>query len=256
MATIMNNMIDIHNHSLPGVDDGAKTMEEAIANIKYLKSKGFKSFVLSSHYIVNTKYSSSVEDRKGILEQLKKSLEDDEIKLYLGNEVYINKGEVILDLLKRGQIRTPKGSRYILVELPLDHRLRHLENIICDLNVAGLVPVIAHPERYTYIQEDFEKIYDLLEFDCRLQCNLTSITGHYGPRAKKIVKRLIKEHLVSFIATDFHHLHREDTVGKALKKLRKIMSESEMSTVLEVNPRIMLENGDVPVPYVKHRRYK
>ena len=182
MATIMNNMIDIHNHSLPGVDDGAKTMEEAIANIKYLKSKGFKSFVLSSHYIVNTKYSSSVEDRKGILEQLKKSLEDDEIKLYLGNEVYINKGEVILDLLKRGQIRTPKGSRYILVELPLDHRLRHLENIICDLNVAGLVPVIAHPERYTYIQEDFEKIYDLLEFDCRLQCNLTSITGHYGLR--------------------------------------------------------------------------
>ena len=89
-----------------------------------------------------------------------------------------------------------------------------------------------------------------------MQITVQSYEHHWSLWSKKIVKRLIKEHLVSFIATDFHHLHREDTVGKALKKLRKIMSESEMSTVLEVNPRIMLENGDVPVPYVKHRRYK
>lgn len=252
----MNNMIDIHNHSLPGVDDGAKTMEEAIQNIKYLKSKGFNSFVLTSHYITNTRYTSSVEARKGILEELKKSLEDKEIKLYLGNEVYINKGEVILDLLKRGEIRTPKGSKYILVELPLDHRLRHLENIICDLNAAGLVPVIAHPERYTYIQEDFEKIYDLLEFDCRLQCNLTSIIGRYGSNAKRTMKRLLKEKLVSFIATDFHHYHGDDTIGKALKKLGKYLSENEMKTVLEINPQIMLENGTIPMPYVNKRNYK
>lgn len=255
MATIMNNMIDIHNHSLPGVDDGAKNMEEAIANIRYLKSKGFSSFVLTSHYIVNTKYSSSVEDRKGILEELKKSLEDKDIKLYLGNEVYVNKGEVLIDLLKRGEIRTPKGSKYLLIELPLDHRLRHLENIICDLNAAGLVPIIAHPERYTYIQEDFEKIYDLLEFDCRLQCNLTSIIGRYGSNAKKTMKRLIKEKLVSFVATDFHHYH-DDSIGKALKKLSKYMSEGEMNTVLQVNPQIMLDNGNIPVPFVKHRKYK
>lgn len=252
----MNNMVDIHNHSLPGVDDGAKTMDEAIENIKFLKDRGFDTLVLTSHYIANTKYSSDVQTRKNILEALKKSTENLGVKLYLGNEVYINRSEILLELLQKGEITTLNGSKYILIELPLHQRLRGLENVICELNGAGLIPIVAHPERYSYIQKDYDKIFDLLEFDCRLQINLTSLNGFYGSKAKKMAKKLLKDKLVSFIATDFHHIAGDGCLDKSLKKLRRYMSEQEIEQVLIANPQNVLNNGYISAPQIKYREYK
>lgn len=250
----MNKMVDLHNHCLPGVDDGSKSIEEAVASIRYLKSKGIKDIVLTTHYIINTKYSSTVREREAIKQELERALNDDEIKLYLGNEIYIYSSQALIQLLKAGAITTLNGSRYLLIELPMHQRFRSIENVLCELNDAGYIPVIAHPERYSYIQKKYDRVYKLLEFDCRLQCNLTSLVGYYGNHAKRTVKKMLKEGLVSFLATDFHHRRSEDYIEKSFKKLKKVLSEEEIKKVLETNALAVLNDEDVPLPSVKYRK--
>ena len=252
----MNSFVDLHNHSLPGVDDGAKVIEEAVKNINYLKSKGFKSIVLTSHYIVNTKYNSSVKTRQEILDKLIAEIHDGEIKLYLGNEVFVNNGKVLIHLLKNGEIATLNNSRYLLLEFPRNQKLRYIEDVIYELNEAGYIPIIAHPERYTFIQNNFDKIYEFLEFDCRLQCNLASIVGYYGKHAKKTVKKLLKEGLVSFVSTDFHNMKEDFDFEKSLKKLKKLIGNYNFEKVLVTNPEKVLNNELVEMPSIKYRNIK
>lgn len=256
MDIIMNNLIDLHNHSLPLVDDGTKSLEEAVKNIKYLSKRGFKHICLTSHYIVNTNYNSVVKTRQGILEKLKQELNDDEIKLYLGNEVFINNGKVLINLLKSGEITTLNNSRYLLVEFPLNQKLRYIQDVIYELNEAGIIPIIAHPERYSYIQENFSKIYEFLDFDCRLQCNIKSIEGYYGRHAKSLVKKLLKEGLVSIISTDLHHIKDDNTFDKSMKKLKRMLGKSEFERLLVTNPQKVLNNEEVEMPSVKYRTIK
>jgi len=241
----MNKMVDLHNHSLPSVDDGAKTMEEAIDNIKYLKKNGIKEIILTSHYIVNSNYNANLKTRKKIYNSLVEKLNSKDIKLYLGNEVFINDSETILNLLKKKEIATLNDSKYLLVEFPLNYKVRHLDNIICELNDAGYIPIIAHPERYINYQKNYNKLKDLLEYNCLLQCNLGSILGEYGRSAKKLFKKLIKDDVVTFIATDFHHITDEAKFEKAFKKLNKLVSPEKLKDLIENNPKLVLKNKDI-----------
>ena len=119
MEVIMDKIIDLHNHSLPYVDDGAKDMKEAIKNIRYLHARGITSIVLTSHYIYNSKYSIELIDRKKIFDKLKEYFKDEDINLYLGNEVFICDSDILLDLIKKLKIATINRSRYLLIEFPI-----------------------------------------------------------------------------------------------------------------------------------------
>lgn len=243
MENITNRIIDIHNHSLFGVDDGARDITESIEGIKYLINLGIKDIVLTSHYINETKYQANVLRRKSILQELKEATKDLDINLYIGNEVFAS--EKVIELLNSGEITTLNGSRYLLIEFPLDQNLKHIEEIVCDLNEVGIVPIIAHPERYRYFKENYNKLEDLLEYDCLLQCNIESIVGKYGRHAKKLITRLLKEHKVSFLATDFHHISHAYLLEKGLKKLRKKIKSLELNLMLYENPKKVLENEKI-----------
>ena len=241
----MDRMIDLHNHSLPGVDDGAKTFEEAIDNIEFLKEKKITDIILTSHYMCDTDYVVEVSERRKILEKLKLHYKNDNINLYLGNEVYVCDSDILLDLIKKEEITTLNGSRYLLIEFPLHQRVHHIDQLLCELNDKGIVPIIAHPERYRMFQKDYKKILELLEYDCLLQCNLGSISGQYGSKAKKYMKWLLKHNLVSFIATDFHHIPSKDTFNKSMKKLNRIISKEKKEELLYKNPKCVLEDTKI-----------
>jgi len=243
MALIMNKFIDIHNHSLPGVDDGAKSIDEAIKNIDYLKTLGITDIVLTSHYIINSKYNVGVEKRNGILNEIKnKNLG---VNLYIGNEVFISDAKSLIELLNNKEIITLNGSKYLLLEFPLNQELVYLEEVICDLNEKGLVPIIAHPERYTYFQKDYQKLLKLLEYDILLQCNIGSIVGRHGRGAKKLFKKLLIENKINFLATDFHHVRSDNLYMKAIKKLQKKISSDKYYELTYFNPKLVLENKDI-----------
>lgn len=240
----MNNLIDIHNHSLPNVDDGAKNIDEALSNIVYLSGMGYTDIVLTSHYIVNSKYQSNIEQRTKILKELRKRLPV-KVNLYLGNEVYITEASEILELLEKREIATINDSKYLLLEFPLNYEIHYLDRLLCELNEAGIIPIIAHPERYTYFQKKYKKINKVLDFNCLLQVNLESLGGKHGKKAKKYAKYLLKEGLVSILATDLHNLNHKRNINKHINKAKKIVGDEVLEKLVKTNPKKVLENEDI-----------
>lgn len=239
----MDKIIDIHTHILPGVDDGCRTIEDSIEVIKYLKGNGVTDIVLTSHYIENSNYSYNQISRSEIFTRLKEKTQDLEVNLYLGNEIYLS--DNVINLLERHEISTINNTKYMLVELPLTGYLNNLQNILCDLTSYGIVPIIAHPERYDFLQKNFKRVRELLEFDCLIQCNIDSLTGKYGRSAKRLMKKLLKNNLVQFVATDTHYVGSSDDLNKAYNKLKKIVGNDKYKQLTCTNSEIVLKNGEV-----------
>lgn len=239
----MDRIIDIHSHILPGIDDGSKNLEESINIIHYLEKVGITDIICTSHYVKNTKYNYNEMVRKQLLETLKQNVTNPNTKLYLGNEVYAT--EDMVDLLEKKEISTINNSRYLLIELPLSGYLNNLQNILCELIGGGITPVIAHPERYLFLQKNKKEIKRLLEFDCLLQCNVESLTNKYGKKAKKLMNYLLKNNLVQAVATDTHYTGNEKQLRKAYKKLKHLVGNQEYQKLVYENPLKILENQEV-----------
>ncbi len=243
MALTTNRIVDIHNHSLPLVDDGSSSFEEAVANIKYLKEFGVTDIVLTSHYIINSKYQSPISNRVEILKKLQEL--NLGVNLYLGNEVFISDIPSLLNLLKEKKVATINNSKYLLIEFPRHQVIKHADKVICELNEAGYTPIIAHPERYSYYWKNFSKLKELLEYECLFQCNIESISGKYGHNSKKTLKKLLKENMVSILATDLHHQETSKYIKKSLKKLNKLNNFRTLKTLLEDNPLKIINNENI-----------
>lgn len=239
----MDKIIDIHTHILPGIDDGSENINESIEIIKYLEKQGVTDIVLTSHYIKNTRFNSNQIARSKILDTLKQALNNCNVKLYLGNEVYIT--ENIIELLENHEISTINNSKYMLVELPLSGYINNFQNILCELTDYGIVPIIAHPERYSFLQKNNKRICELLEFNCLIQCNIESLTGKYGKKAQKLMKWLLKNNLVNFVATDTHYVGDSKQLEKAYKKLNKIVGKDKYNELVYTNPKKVLESKEI-----------
>lgn len=239
----MDKIIDIHTHILPGIDDGSHDINESIEIINYLYSVGITDIVLTSHYVMDTSYNYNQLVRTKLLNTLKEKLNNDNINLYLGNEVYLN--NKVIDLLENHEITTINNTKYMLVELPLMGYLNDFQNILCDLNSYGVIPIIAHPERYSFIQKNKKRIRELLEFNCLLQCNIDSLTGNYGRKAKKVMKWLLKKDLVQFVATDTHRVSDSDKLKLAYNKLKKLVGNDKFLELTNINPTKVLNNEEV-----------
>lgn len=233
MGITMNNMIDIHSHIIPGIDDGSRSFSESVNILKKLEMLGFSKVVLTPHYIVSTKYQSSFLDNKKLLEELKK--EDTSIDLYLGNEIFACMEMV--DYLKEGKMASINNSRYVLFELPRNSKINDLNELIFSLQIKKYIPILAHPERYQ-ILKDKKLIDELIEHGVYFEVNFESITGKYGKDAKKIAKYLLKKHKFHFLATDIHHEDSEffDNFLKIKKKIIKLIGKEYFYKVTYSNP--------------------
>ena len=196
-------MIDIHSHLIPNVDDGAKSPEETIELIKEAREAGITDIILTPHYIINS-YEQNAETLILLKDKLQQIINSENIKvnLHIGMEVYIT--DNLVEILKQNKILTLAGSKYLLMELPLNTNVQYLDMVIFKLIENNIIPIIAHPERYKFVQEDPSKVRELIESGCLIQSNIGSILGIYGKKAKKTIKYLLKNDLINFIATDTH----------------------------------------------------
>ena len=239
----MDNYVDIHSHILYGIDDGSKSLEESKEIIKQHIEMGFKDIVVTPHYIENSDYITNNEEKEKILKTLKKEFND--INLYLGNEVFINNN--IEELLNNNEISTINGSKYLLIELPLHNKIKNATDIIYELRIKGIIPIIAHPERYEFVQKNPNSVDELIEEGAILQSNYGSIIGVYGEHAKKTMKKLLKKNVISVLATDIHFPNNKiylnmDTIRK---KLTKIISEEKLKELTILNPKKIINNEDI-----------
>ena len=230
-------MIDIHSHILPGVDDGARTLTDSVDIVREMAEMGITDVIATPHYMSETQYVSLRRNNLMLVGQLKQALADEGIKVnvYLGNEIYIDNG--ILELLEAKKISTLAGSKYLLIEIPLNEEFPNYEDIFLELMNMGYKVILAHPERYLVVQNDFSVVRELYEMGVLLQGNLGSMVGKYGSGAKKVIKRLVKEKMIFAFGTDTHHTGGLEQMRSAQKKLKKYYSDSELEKVLVGNAR-------------------
>ena len=229
-------MIDIHSHVLPGIDDGSKSMSMSLDILQGLEEQGITDLICTPHYIAESCQVSPRSENEKILKKLqekayKKGLK---IKLYLGNEIYIDKD--ILKLLRSKKISPLGKNKYLLVELPMSGEFQQYDDILLNLKQKGWNVILAHPERYHSFQKNYKKITELYQQGILLQCNLGSFIGQYGRHAKKTAQRIAKDKLIFCVGTDIHRPRDYNEIAKAQKKLRKYYAFHELDAILVQNP--------------------
>ncbi|MBK5244783.1 MAG: capsular biosynthesis protein [Eubacteriaceae bacterium] len=241
-------MIDIHSHSLPGVDDGAQTMEESMAMIRAAKDQGFNSIILTPHYITNTKFESKVKENKVILNALKKAVKDAGIDLFLflGNEVCYRVD--VLDFIDQGNYITMNDSRYLLIETKSHLAdLYNFEAFLFKLQLKGYTPIIAHPERYDFVQKDPNVLANLVEHGSLAQMNILSLTGAYGASAKETAEILLTHNMVHFLASDAHRPMSYEAFGQAKEMAIDLVGKEKVAKLLNENPARVLVDETIVI---------
>lgn len=235
-------MIDFHSHILPNIDDGAKDIEQSVELVSEAQNVGFTGIISTSHYIQGY-YEYNEMQRNKLLDDLRVQIKNnfENFELYLGSEIYAD--IEILDFIKDKKASTINNSKYVLFEFPLNTKPLFAEKLVYELISNGYIPVIAHPERYSYVQENLKFIEELVQMGALLQCNYGSIIGMYGHKAKKIFKELLKKDMVKFMGSDVHRVGQVyPLIPKILKKMKKIISEEKLNEITTLNPEKVLKN--------------
>lgn len=233
-------MIDFHSHILPNIDDGSISIEETVKMLEEAQKVGFTKIISTSHYIEGY-YESDEKERLDLLKNLKENFQD--IELYLGNEIYI--AENMIQLVKDKKASTINNSKYILFELPMNTKTMLTKEMVYRIIENGNIPIIAHPERYGYVQDNPECVEELAEMGAMFQANYGSILGMYGEKAKKTVKKLLKQDLIQFLGSDVHRTNQiYPLIPKAIKKMSKIISEEKIEELTTINPQKVLNNEE------------
>ena len=240
-------MIDIHSHIIFDVDDGSKSVEETFEMLKEAKQAGFSAIVSTSHYIENA-YESIASERAIWINALQDSLkkENIDLKLYLGNEIYFT--ENIISLLEEEKAASMNNSSYVLFEFPLNTKPMNIYDVVYDMIGAKIVPVLAHPERYAFVQKEPELIYDLIQAGVLMQSNYTSILGRYGEKAQLIVKKFLENNMVHFLGSDVHKPRTiYPKIPDALSEIRAIVGEEKLKELTTLNPKLAIENKRIDI---------
>ena len=206
-----DGFVDIHSHLLPGIDDGAKDIDNSIELIQKMYSYGIKDFVTTPHVLGNV-YPNSSTIIKTKLKEVQEALQQkglQDISISAAAEYMMD--EQFSLLLEKNDILTLKDN-YILVEMSYFNAPLNLYDILFEIQLKGYKPVLAHPERYIFYHNDFNQYYQLKKAGCLFQLNLLSLTEHYGKSVQKTTLKLLKENLYDFVGTDTHHHHHLETL--------------------------------------------
>lgn len=240
-------MIDIHTHILPNIDDGSKSIEETFEIIKEAKKAGFDKIISTSHYM-DGYYEVSKPEREVWLNAINENLEKQDIgiKLYLGNEIYMS--ENIIEFLKEEKATTLNDTNYVLFEMPLNAQPLNLYDIVYEMQEHKILPILAHPERYSFVQKQPELIYELIQKGVLMQANYGSVIGQYGTKAQIIVKRFLENNMIHFFGSD---VHRKNTIypeiPKIIKELNDLVGTKKVEELTTVNPKMILENKRIEI---------
>jgi protein-tyrosine phosphatase len=246
-------MIDLHSHILPGVDDGASDIEESAAILKNMEQKGVKKIAATPHYPLykDKDFKKFIGEK---VEQLKQKAEAEniEIEIFSGSEILVEKK--LPWLLNDNKLLTINDSNYLLLETHPILLPDYFPEIIHDIQAMGFKIIIAHPERYSFIQKDPTLLYDWVEiYDLKLMLNSSSILGLHGKKAQNTAEKLLDTGLCHLMSSDTHGIKKRPfTLDKALQKAEKIRKGS--NELFSDNAEAVLANSKVKNFEIKEKR--
>lgn len=244
-------MIDIHAHILPGLDDGSPDMEHSVEMAELAAESGVTAIIATPHcnqrgMFENYASPELAERLETFRTELRKN--GTPLEVYMGAEVY--GAENTARLFREGRLATLGGSRYLLTEFDFFADIGYMQWLINELLDAGCIPVIAHPERYFELQEQPRIIEKWLADGLGIQINKGSLFGRFGSSAAKLAHYLLREGMVTCVASDAHGARvRTTDMSPAMDFLSMEYSDGLAQLLLVDNPKRILQDRELVLPY-------
>lgn len=238
-------MIDIHCHILYGVDDGPETQQESLQLAREAVKEGIHTIIATPHH-KNGEYKNNREEILEKTAKLNEVLQREKLPLVIlpGQETRIH-GD-FLQAYENGELLTLNDQRkYIFVELPSGHVPRYTEQLLFEIELKGLVPVIVHPERNRGFMERPDLLYSLVKRGALTQVTAASVAGYFGSKIKKFTGQLIDANLTHFVSSDAHNtINRTFKMKEAYEAIQQKYGTDTMETFKE-NARLVVDGKNV-----------
>ncbi|MCX2719839.1 tyrosine-protein phosphatase [Lentiprolixibacter aurantiacus] len=222
LADYLGGFVDMHNHILPGIDDGAKTVEDSLKLIRGFQELGINRFIATPHimqdYYPNT--PATIKSSRNLLANQLLANKMIDVVLEAAAEHMLDSN--FENLLKEGEVM-PVRNKYLLVEMSFYQETRNVETDLAAVFDAGYIPIMAHPERYSYLHTDLKNYEVYKRNGVLFQVNLLSLAGQYGKRIQEKAKELAEAGYVDFLGSDVHHVQQLDVI-KETKLSREELS--------------------------------
>jgi protein-tyrosine phosphatase len=195
---------DMHSHILPGIDDGSDSIETSIELIKGMKELGYSKLIATPH-IMWDMYRNTPDIIKRKLEEVRNAVQKEGIAIEIDAAAEYFLDEHVEDLLKAKEPLLAVSENKILVEFSMAFPAMNIKDVLFEMQMQGYTPIIAHPERYSYLIRNKEFYEELRDIGCLFQLNLLSLGGGYGKTVTELSQHLLKNNFYSLAGTDLHH---------------------------------------------------
>lgn len=239
-------MIDIHCHIIPGVDDGVPTVEEAVSLIQKESDGGTEAFIATPHFIDRRDYDR-LRNISDLVAELVEAVTEAgvRVEIYQGGEIYPSMS--IFSALDAGTPMTLAGKgKHMLVDLPMGPLPNEFDAMLYEIQVRGIVPILAHPERNSSFQESPEKLHAILERGVACQVNAGSLVGKYGARAGEVARLILRRHWANFVSSDAHRAGGRPILGTARDILRKELSDDYVELLTRGSATAVIRGDPLP----------
>ena len=248
-------MIDIHTHVLPRVDDGSQSMEESLELLAMAADSGIKTLVATPHCNIPDEFDNYASpELEALFARLDEEREKAGIPLHICRGMEIFATEELPELLQNGRVWTLNGTRYFLMEFAFHEDPDFCDDVLRRCRELDYLPIIAHPERYYFVQDDPNIAYEWCRLGYGLQLNKGSILGRFGELPWRTADLLLQHGLVACVASDAHSPYQRSThMGELRGYLTDELGESYMRLLLEENPARILDGRELlgyePIPF-------
>lgn len=244
---MLTGLTDIHCHVLPGVDDGARDIEHSLEMLRFMYDEGIRNVIATPHYHGGY-MECKIETIRDRFEILKKHASRDEkasgLKLHLGCEIYYYPS--VVEWLEKGQVATMADSDYVLLEFGFTMDTRSIFEGVTAVANAGYLPIVAHVERYEEIAKSTENVEELINRGAYIQINSEAFRGNF--RERSFIRKLLKNHMVHFVATDAHGVrHRRPELEDAAEYVFDHYGERYCRALFHDNAAVIFSNGRIPL---------
>jgi len=205
--------VDMHSHVLPGIDDGAQTVEDSVVLIREMMGMGIKKIIATPHIMADY-YRNNATTINEALQQLQEHLKAESIDIIVEAAAEHYFDEYFLKLINNDELMLI-DNKYALFELAFTSKPPNVVHTIQKITDKGIIPILAHPERYPYLT--LQEAESMRSWGCRIQMNTISLTGYYGKEVKKSAEALVDAGLVDFISSDMHHPRHAQAFKHALQ---------------------------------------
>lgn len=251
------SFIDTHCHLAWGIDDGFQEMEDSEAALRVMEKDGITSVIATPHFVPGQLDNDIIREMDERINDLRMLARPYNVKVYEGCELFLN--HEYLDVLENGQYHTLANSKYLLCEFDVRKNIKNndeVEDILYEITVKGLIPVIAHVERYFHDGIDIDRVQGWVDMGCKVQINRTSILGMHGSTIQKNAHKLIRSNMAHIIASDAHRPsgNRICLLSDVYQYVKDSYGEENADILMKRNPRHIIEDEELEEIQIEQKK--